>query len=140
MSTGVHTIPASATNGAKTSGPRAKPIDPPVMWTDIARPRRKPPTLCTRAAAGGWKAAPPRPPTIRIAAAVQTLVARPSKLSTATESSGPAMSSTRGLQRSAIAPNASWETELESCRQVCSRPAVASVSPSRGISTGSNGA
>lgn len=100
-SSGVHSRPKYCANGANTSGPNEKPSVPPVMYTDIASPRRSPPSRWASAAAGGWNAAAPRPPAIRIAASAAFVVASPTRLSSDTETTGPIISSARGRQRSA---------------------------------------
>ena len=50
------------------------------------------------------------------------------------------MTSTRGLQRSASAPNASCETELAIWKHIARMPAIDSDRPRCGISSGSIGA
>jgi hypothetical protein len=126
--------------GANTSGDAEKPSDPPLICSDIARPLRWLETACTNAAAGGWNAAPPRPPIMRTIPNANGVPARPTELSTITERIGPATRSTRGRQRSAIAPNASCETDEASWKHIASVPAIASESPSFGMSSGRRGA
>ena len=62
ISSGVALRPNACTKGAKTSGAIAWPTVPLVMCVDIAIPRWLPDNRCTSAAAGGWNAAPPSPP------------------------------------------------------------------------------
>ena len=57
-----------------------------------------------------------------------------------TAASGPAMTSTRGRQRSASAPNASCDTELAIWKHIARMPATESDRPRWGISSGSIGA
>ena len=79
-SRGVHSIPNRSAKGANSSGPNEKPSVPPVMCTDMASPGRVPPSRCASAAAGGWKAAPPSPPTNRMSASHVVVGARPMRL------------------------------------------------------------
>ena len=67
-------------------------------------------------------------------------VAQPTKLNTVTASSGPAMTNTRGRQRSANAPKPSCETEFASWKHIASVPAEANDRLRCGISSGSIGA
>src|SRR4051812_24061503 len=110
-SRGVQLSPRYCAAGANSNGPIEKPSVPPVMCTDIARPRWSPPRRCASAAAGGWNAAAPRPPTIRTAASSGTVGATPTRLSTDTATTGPAMTSSRGRQRSATCPNPTCATD-----------------------------
>ena len=65
-SSGVHSMPKRSRERREQQRSEREASVPPVMYTDIARPGRSPPSLCASAAAGGWKAAPPSPPAIRI--------------------------------------------------------------------------
>jgi hypothetical protein len=77
---------------------------------------------------------------MRIAAAICIDDAEPTKLRTRTDTIGPAISSSRGLQRSARCPNPICETEADSWKSIVRVPAAASDNPSRGISSGNSGA
>ena len=139
-SRGVHSTPNRSAKGAKRSGPNEKPSVPPVMWTDMASPGRVPPSRCASAAAGGWKAAPPRPPAKRISASMGFEDARPMRLSTATARTGPAITRTRGRHESASRPNPTCDTDAAIWYSIVSVPAAASDKPSRGMRSGRSGA
>ena len=126
--------------GAKIRGARALPIAPPVTWTDMAVPRRSPPTRFTIAAAVGWKAALPRLPATRMAPSMNGVVARPARLRHATANRGPATARTFGRHRSARGPKTSWAIDPAICSAAAMTPAAASDNPSRGMNSGRSGA
>ena len=94
----------------------------------------------TAAAAGGWNAAPPSPPSTSNAPSASGDEAQPTQLSTMTDNSGPAKSSTRGRQRSASAPKPSCDTDEAIWKHIASVPTAVSDSPSCGMNNGSRGA
>ena len=67
-------------------------------------------------------------------------VEAPTKLRIATDTIGPATSSSRGRHLSARCPNPTWDTDAESWNSIVSVPASANERPSFGISSGSSGA
>ena len=77
---------------------------------------------------------------MRMIASIAGLDARPVRLSTETEITGPTMTSSRGRQRSARRPKPICATDAAIWKSIVSVPAAASDRPSFGISSGSSGA